>query len=433
MPAVQPLKILLMAYECSPYRGSEWAVGWGRLLQSARAYETHVITSEANFEALERARREGLVPPNVHFHTPSPDAELRSLERNPVLFAYNYTAYHHWQKLALELAKELHACEQFSVVHQVNVCTFREPGYTWQLGIPYVWGPVGGSQNYPLSFLPMLPPVEALKEAARGVSNRLSLHRKQRVRKAAAAAAHILAANSTNQRDYRQAFGRDVELLLETGLHAVEPPDRSRFEARAAAQRERRPAPPLNLLWSGEMQTRKALPILLRALAMLRGKVEFRLRVLGDGPMRERWQRESERLGVRDRVEFLGRLPFAEAVSQMRHADVFVFTSLRDTSGNVILEAFAAGVPVICFNHQGAGDMVDDESGVRLPVKTPRDAVRRFAGAIEALSVDADRLLQLSHGATERASHYLWDRNGDRMNALYRQLAETRGSAEKTL
>ena len=163
------MKVLLMAYECSPYRGSEWAVGWGRLLQAARAFETHVITSEDNFKALERARAEGLVPANVRFYTPEPDAKLREMEKKPALFAYNYTAYHHWQELALPLAKELHARERFAVVHQVNVCTFREPGYTWELGIPYLWGPVGGSQNFPVRFLAMLPVVEAFKEFARGV------------------------------------------------------------------------------------------------------------------------------------------------------------------------------------------------------------------------------------------------------------------------
>jgi len=102
------VKVLLMAYECSPWRGSEWAVGWGRLLQAARGAEPHVITSEENFRALELARAEGLLPANVRFYTPEPDAKLREMEKKPALFAYNYSAYHHWQKLAFELARELH-------------------------------------------------------------------------------------------------------------------------------------------------------------------------------------------------------------------------------------------------------------------------------------------------------------------------------------
>jgi glycosyltransferase involved in cell wall biosynthesis len=415
------MKVLLMAYECSPYRGSEWAVGWGRLLQAARVAETHVITHEPNFAALTHAREEGLLPPNVFFYTPEPDAKLREMEKKPALFAYNYTAYHHWQELAFPLAQKLHAEHGFALVHQVNVCTFREPGYTWQLPIPYLWGPVGGSQNFPLRFLSMLPPVEAFKEAARGFSNWFSL-RKGRVQQAAKAAAVVIGANSTNQHDYQKAFGREVGLLLETGLHRVDDPDRARFEERVADASAGRAEKPLRILWSGELQTRKALPLLLRALASMQD-VAWELRVLGDGPMRARWQAEAAQLGIGERIEFLGRLPFSEAVAQMQLAELFVFTSLRDTSGNVILEAMAAGVPVVTFHHQGAGDMVDDRSGIRLPVTEPAQAVRDFAEAIRALAADPARLLALSYGATERARDFLWDRNGDTINAIYHRLA----------
>ena len=412
------MKLLLMAYECSPYRGSEWAVGWGRLLQAARIAnsEIHIITSESNHAALTRARAENLLPANVHIHTPTPDAKLRRLEQKPALFAYNYTAYHHWQRLAFPLAQALHAQHTFALVHQVNVCTFREPGYTWQLPIPYLWGPVGGSQNFPTRFLSILPPIEAVKELARAISNWLSLHAKPRVRHAARAAARIVAANSTNQRDYTRAFSREVALLLETGLHTVTPPDRTRFEHRTPGQ-------PLQILWSGELQTRKALPLLLRALAKLPPTVPFTLHILGDGPMRDRWQAETARLGLADRVTFLGRLPFAEAVAQMHTADLFVFTSLRDTSGNVILEALAAGVPVLCFDHQGAGDMVTPTAGIKLPVTTPAHAIAGLAAAITLLAADPARLLALSYGATARARDFLWDRNGDIINQMYADLA----------
>ena len=420
------MKVLLLAYECSPFRGSEWAVGWGRLLQAAREFETHVVTSEKNFAALERARGEGLVPSNVQFYTPEPDAKLRELEGKPVLFAYNYTAYHQWQRLAYVLVCELHAKERFDVVHQVNVATFREPGYAWQLGIPFLWGPVGGSQNFPVRFLTMLPAVEAFKELLRGVSNRVSLRWKRRVRDAAKNAAMLVAANSTNRRDYERVFGRRVELLLETGLAKVEAPDRRRFHARVAEKGAR----PLRILWSGEFQSRKALPLLLKALAAVKAEVNFELRVLGDGPMEQRWRGEVERLRLGERVEFMGRLPFTEAVAQMEWAELFCFTSLRDTSGNVVLEALAAGVPVVCFNHQGAGDMVSETSGVKLAVSSPRRAVEDWARTIRELAGNPDRLLQLSEGTTEQARKFLWETNGDWVNAAYLQLARGLARAE---
>lgn len=410
-----------MAYECSPYRGSEWAAGWGRLLGAAKIAETHVVTSEKNYAALERAHAEGLIPSNVRFYTPTPDEKLRSLERKPVLFAYNYHAYHHWQVLAIRLIEELHTREKFDLVHQVNVCTFREPGYGWRLGIPFVWGPVGGTQNFPVRFLPMLPLKEALKEGIRGITNRFAL-RKPRVRGASRQTALLIGANSTNQTDLANALGREVGLLLETGLHVVEEVDRSRFQARVADARAGRPLAPLRLLWSGEFQTRKALPVLLRALAKVDPQIAWHLDVLGDGPMRERWENEAARLRLGERVQFLGRMPFAAAVEEMHSADVLCFTSLRDTSGNVVLEALAAGVPVVCFDHQGARDMVNETCGFKLPVTSPGRAVADWAKTMETLAQDPERLLRLSVGATEQARTFLWARNHEAINSAYLQL-----------
>ena len=418
------MKVLLMAYECSPYRGSEWAVGWGRLLQAARVAETHVVTSEENFRALEKARAEGLVPANVHFHTPAPDEYLRKHDPHAGIFAYDYKAYHHWQKLAWELVQKLHARERFDIAHQVTVNTFREPGYAWKLDIPFIWGPVGGTQNFPRRFLSLLPPAEAAKELARAVANGLTLRFNPRVRAAARRAARIIASNSTNRSDYARAWGRRINLLLETGLAEVTAPDRARFHARIEAQRAGRSAAPLQLLWSGELQTRKALPVLLRALAEARKEAAFSLTVLGDGPMRELWEGESARLGLTDIVHFRGRLPFPEAVAAMNEADLFCFTSLRDTSGNVVLEALAAGVPVLCFDHQGVGDMVAPGCGVKLPVIGPKEAIEDWSRTLVALARNPDRLLRLSEGTTARARDFLWDRNGDVINALYAELAD---------
>ena len=418
------MKLLLLAYECSPYRGSECAVGWGRMLGAAKIAETHVVTSEANFLALDRAREEGLVPANVTFHTPTPDAALRRFEDQPVLFAYNYRAYHHWQQLAETLITELHGREHFDVVHQVNVCTFREPGYGHTLGTPFVWGPVGGTQNFPLRFLSMLPPAEAAKEGLRTVANKLAL-RKSRVRLAARKATVLFAANSTNARDFAGVFGQSSRRLLETGLHEVIEPDRTRYEHRVEDAEYGREPSSLKLLWSGELQTRKALPILLKALTLVPKDVAWQLDVLGDGPMGDRWAEQARRLGLWDKVRFVGRLPFAEATRYMHSADLFCFSSLRDTSGNVVLEALAAGVPVVCFDHQGASDMVSASSGVKLPVHSPSRAYRDWAQTIEQLARNPEHLLQLSYGATTQARQFLWSTNHDIVNGIYRQLTDT--------
>jgi glycosyltransferase involved in cell wall biosynthesis len=126
----------------------------------------------------------------------------------------------------------------------------------------------------------------------------------------------------------------------------------------------------------------------------------------------------------------LGKLPRPEVLDQYRWADVFVFTSLRDTTGTVVLEALAAGLPVICLDHQGARDFVTDQCGIKIPVTTPGQVVDGVRDAIVTLAQDPDRRRQLSAGAVARAQEYLWSRNGERLAAIYRQVlaaAERRG------
>ena len=150
--------------------------------------------------------------------------------------------------------------------------------------------------------------------------------------------------------------------------------------------------------------------------------------------MRAHWVRQTAKLGLNDCVSFLGRQSFTDAVAEMQSAHVLCFTSLRDTSGNVILEALAAGVPVICFDHQGAGDVVNSSCGVKLGVTKPKQAYAEWANTISDLANDPELLLELSHGATVRARDFLWSRNHEQINAMYRMLAPeaAKGSAAVT-
>ena len=87
--------------------------------------------------------------------------------------------------------------------------------------------------------------------------------------------------------------------------------------------------------------------MLIKALARLPDDVACELRVLGDGPLERRWRRLVKRLHVEHRITWMGMLPREEAMRHYDWADVFVFTSLRDTTGTVVLRPArsAGGVP----------------------------------------------------------------------------------------
>ncbi len=322
-------------------------------------------------------------------------------------------AYNLWHRRAYRVARRLHQHVGFDLVHQATFCGYREPGYLWKLGVPFVWGPLGGTQNCPWRFLPAIGIRGGVQEGLRTALNVLQLRMSRRVRRAARGARALFAANSTVARDLARVHGIRPLVCLENGLSAA--------FARSTARGARPGA--LRILWSGEFRPFKGLSLLIEALAGLPPDVAYELRVLGAGPERRRWQRLARRAGIASRTTWPGWLPHGEVWAQYEWADLFAFTSLRDTTGTVVLEALGAGVPVVCLDHQGVHDVVTDQCGIRIPVTTPRQVVRRLRDAIVRLARDEPWRQRLSLGAAQRAQTYLWSRQIAHTAAVYQGIA----------
>jgi glycosyltransferase involved in cell wall biosynthesis len=399
--------LLLMAYDCMPDQGTAGTLGWTRVIEAAREFEVHAIVGPESFEWI--AQHEHRLPPSLHFHTVGEDLVHRTLLRLAGGDSHRVLVYRRWQWLAFQKAQELHRIYDFSLVHQVNLAEFSEPGYAAQLGIPFIWGPASGPELLPREFLTGLSLRDQLSERARQIGIRLSL-RSRRVRQAAARASTLLATNSSAKREFERAFRRPVELLPEAGVQTVRRPDLGRFRSQG----------PLNLLWAGDFTRPNALPLLLEAVANLGHDVDYRLHVIGAGPLEVEWKTLATEMGVRRRCTFLGELDAAALSAQLEWAHLFVFTSLRNAPVAPVLESLAHGVPVMCFDHHSAGDIVTPQCGVKIPVTHPGHAVAAMASTIRSLAQDRTPMLQLSAGACDRAQSYLWRENNARLMNLYR-------------
>jgi glycosyltransferase involved in cell wall biosynthesis len=306
----------------------------------------------------------------------------------------------------------LHREIQFDLVHQVSFCGYRQPGHVWKLDVPFLLGPVGGTQNFNLRFLTEVDFWGGVREVTRSIVNHWQLWFSIHVRRACRRAAVVMAANSTAERDLARSQRVPIVRQLETG---VEP-------CAERPVRRRSPGEPLRILWTGGLRTWKALPLLFKALAQLPESCPYELRVLGEGNCRRRWQRIAERLGIGPSIDWLGWAPYSEQLVHYQWADVFAFTSLRDTSGAGMLEALAAGVPIIGVNHQGAADIMTRDCAVGVPVARPAETIAAFRDAIHSLAVDSNRLRRLSMAARDRAREFYWDRQGEQMDQVYRHV-----------
>ena len=184
----------------------------------------------------------------------------------------------------------------------------------------------------------------------------------------------------------------------------------------------------LELVWAGRLEHRKALPIVLEALAALPKPFPVRLRVAGHGPLDAEWKALAATLGVAEKVEFLGLVdrPGMDALMDSAHA--LAFSSLRDSFGTIVMEALTRGRPVITLDHQGVGSAVPPTAAIKIPVTTPAETVQAYAGGIRQMA-DAAQWQRLSRGAQAYAEDQGWLKRALDMTECYRQVSGQRVSS----
>ncbi|MDX1927073.1 MAG: glycosyltransferase [Pirellulaceae bacterium] len=388
-------RLLLVAFACHPDNSMEERNGWNRALQAAEDFDVTVVCSPGTNVQELTARIPFHLSRRLRFVALSAGALGNYCVRKELLF---YLGYRIWHGKVLRFAKKLHAQAPFAVTHMVSVCGYREPGYLWMLDCPFVWGPVGGTSNFPLSFLSTVDLCGGLFELARNALNSCQLNLGLRVRRATLRAAAVFAANRSTQRDLQQSTGATLRLELEAGIdYEIGMPKGITSDDR-----------PLRILWVGRLRPWKGFPILLHALAALPKSQQFEVRVVGDGACKVKWMRMAERLGVADKITWFAKPHYRESLYHYEWADVFAFTSLRDTSGTGLLESLAAGVPIVALDHQGAADVLTPTSGIRVPVSNPKQTIAAFSQALSTLANERQLLHELSRGAIERAAFYSW-------------------------
>jgi glycosyltransferase involved in cell wall biosynthesis len=404
----EKLKILLVGHGCSPDLGSEPGFTWNWAWHLSEHHDVWVISHpqfRAEVEAVV-ARHGGRAPRVVWVNLPNRlDPWDPAQGERRIHFHYVI-----WQRLALAEARRLHARQGFDIVHHVSWGTVNDPPALWRLGPPFVWGPVGGGQAAPLAFARYLGWRGSAREAGRTVRRRLVPFLPS-LRRAAANSALILATNHETREVLHKAGATRVDLFLDGGARSGEFITRKRM--RAAGDR-------LELLWAGRLEARKGLPLALEAMARV-ADLRVRLRIAGEGPLRGAYQRQADALGLRDRVDFLGFVPRDRLRSDLfPTSDAFLFTSLQDSFGTVVVEAMAAQLPLIGLDHQGFGALIPAQAAIKVPVTTPEATIQGLADGIRALAASPELGHRMSEAAVGHAASESWSRRVDRMNQLYR-------------
>lgn len=183
----------------------------------------------------------------------------------------------------------------------------------------------------------------------------------------------------------------------------------------------RAPIPPGServLLAVGVLEKRKGIHLLLNALASSHASTmpDWTLILVGDGPERQTLEAQAKALQIADRVQFAGWVDHGQLGGFFRQADVFVFPTLADTWGVVLLEAMAFGKPVVASNLAGSSELVDE--GVTGHVVSPYDEAA-FVQAVTAVIADRDVARRMGASSLRQIAAHTPTAAADRMLSLF--------------
>ena len=402
-------KILISAYAVSPDHGSEPGLGWNWCVRLAKSYELFVIT-EGEF----RDRIEAALPAlpqgkNMHFFYNPVSERVRKMCWNQGDWRF-YLHYRVWQKKTLAIARKICSEYPIDLIHHLNMIGFREPGYLWKIpGLPYVHGPINCKFEYPLSYWDGASLGERLKIRLKDAISRFQMNHSGRFHRAIHRADAVITASSDSQRLLKRYLGVDSIRINETGCDDTLTPH-------STVDKEW-----LDVLWVGRLSLYSKLPQLALESVAKAGNPRIRLHFVGPGDVCSLRAR-ARTLGIEDSCLWYGAVPHRQVLDMMSKMDVFLLTSVIEGTPHVVLEAMANGLPVVCLDTCGQGDIVNGDSGLKIPLTDPEDSARRFAGILNGLEAHPQTLLILSDGCARRLPDLSWDTLIGRVTDLYTEL-----------
>ena len=421
-------RVLISAFSCFPGEGSEPGVGWKTVVAAAADHEVWVITDCARKEAL-LSHSAVKALPQVHWE----------FLRVPMLSRWAHGPWSHgvvwwvyylvWQMVQGRVAKRLHGEVGFDLCHHATYVKYNTPSALPLLGIPFLWGPVGGAERAPMAFYRPHGWRTRIGEAARGVLQSLA-RIDPWLRWTALRATRAIAVTQETETEMLALGVHRCDVIPAVSL------DESELDAiRAAAgtRMNRGDGDSLTVLFVGRLIPWKGVDLAIRAMAEA-GVENMRLRVIGEGKERARLEALAAELGLASRVEFLGAMPREAVLRAYDQADGFLYPSLHDSGGQVVLEAMAAGLPVLTLRSGGPHVFVDDSCGWKVSVNQPTQVVRDLAACLREFS--GSRELRHARGISARIramQHFHAEDGSVQIRRIYSEILAEAGDGESSV
>jgi len=410
------MKVIISAYACEPHKGSEPGVGWNWVKQIAKFAEVWVITRANNRGVIEAELKKN-PEPNLHFVYYDVPKWFSFWKKKTRGLHFYYSL---WQIGIYKIARKIHKQRKFDLVHHLTFGNLWLPTFMFFLKIPFIWGPIGGGEQVPWEFRKNYSIWGKTQEIFRDIIlyllkiNPLFLYSCRK-------ADTIIVRTKETFRKLPRRFYRKAIKMIETGTQAI-----NFSEIKRDAKKNN-----IQILSVGRLIHWKGFDLALKAFAIAfreSNNVRIRMSIVGDGSERKRLMDICQNENISQYIMFTGYLSHEDVLGYMCRSDIFLFPSFKEGGAWVLFEAMLSRLPIICLDVAGAGEIINNECGIKVKPITPEQTINDLAAALLRLIENPDLREKMGAAGQRRVKeYYSWDKKGEFIHQIYQKVLKNEG------
>ncbi len=415
--ARKKLRVLLIAEACNPSWTSVPLVGFNfcNALSKRDDLEVTIATHPRNREAISgnsiSSRAEIIFPDNEYVAKRFYDfaQRLRGDQGKgwTTNTAFQSLSYLFFERELYKLVSGRLKSGEFDLIHRITPVTptVGSPIAKWS-EVPMILGPMNGGLPWPREFPELRKQENEFLVPLRKIY-KLFPYYNATYRNLQAA----IAGSQHTATEIPRSFRGKKYLLPENGV------DPQTFQISDGWQA---PKDRFTFVTVGRLVPYKGLWLTLQAMRESESLRQCKLIVIGDGPDRERIENMIDEYQLSDQVELKGWLPQKEMAKILSDSQCFVFPSLREFGGGVVLEAMASGLPSIIMNYGGPIDLMDNSCGHLLTMKPAEELVPDLQDAMESMVRHPELCELFAQNAIQKIRNdFTWDAKAAKLSQIY--------------
>lgn len=325
--------LLISAYACEPLKGSEQGVGWNWVIQMAKYNNLHVIT-RANNKTLIQEYLPSALEERINFYYYDTNDFLKSLKnKDKGLYFY----YFCWQLGIIPIVKRLSKQISFDYSMHLTMGSIWMPTFLPFFNIPFIWGPLGGGEGVPLSFIKNLPIRSKIFQSFRYIL-KLKKYFDPLFFFSSYRAVCIITRTKNTSEFFLSIFSNKIHVFLETAI------EKDIFSLEKIHDNKKRK---IKLIMTGRLVPFKNTETVVKALPLIQSKFKYELNIIGSGPEEKKIKNLISKLNLKKKVKLFNQMKRKKVLEELSKSDIYLFPSLREGGSWALMEAMAIGLPVI--------------------------------------------------------------------------------------